>query len=68
MDAPKPLPVTYLYLQTSLSGPDRAERIDTEGGWYFVEGVRYCLRCQSRRCRRQVGGMLACEPAPPRAT
>jgi len=30
------------------------------GDWYFVEGVRYCARCCTRRCERQVGGTLPC--------
>jgi len=28
--------------------------------WYYVEGVRYCTFCRTRRCRRQVGGSLDC--------
>jgi hypothetical protein len=30
--------------------------------WYFVDGVRYCSRCRSRRCTRQVGGSVPCKP------
>jgi hypothetical protein len=34
-----------------------------EDDWYYVEGVRYCARCMTRRCKRQVGGSLECVPA-----
>lgn len=30
--------------------------------WYYVEGVRYCSHCRTRRCRRQRGGSLLCVP------
>jgi hypothetical protein len=40
--------------------PEHAESVDLEGEWYYVGGVRYCSRCQTRRCERQVGGMLPC--------
>ena len=30
--------------------------------WYYVEGVRYCTVCRTRRCIRQPGGMLPCPP------
>lgn len=50
----------YLYQQVAFGVPERAERVDTEAGWYFVEGVRYCLRCRTRRCERQQGGSLRC--------
>ena len=36
------------------------DSIDRDRGWFFVDGVRYCLRCRTRRCKRQAGGTLAC--------
>lgn len=33
-----------------------------KAGWYYVEGVRYCTVCRTRRCERQVGGMLSYRP------
>lgn len=30
--------------------------------WYYVDGVRYCSICRTRRCVRQTGGMLPCKP------
>lgn len=52
----------WLLVRTGFSTPDRAERVDADGEWYFVAGVRYCSRCQTRRCERQVGGSLPCKP------
>lgn len=32
------------------------------GEWFYVEGVRYCSICETRRCVRQIGGSLPCIP------
>lgn len=40
----------------------RAARQQSPDRWYFVEGVRYCAHCETRRCVRQTGGLLPCEP------
>lgn len=37
-----------------------ASALTRDGDWYFVDGVRYCARCHTRRCVRQVGGLLPC--------
>ncbi len=49
--------IQYDVVLTDFSTPERAESIDRQGEWYYVEGVRYCLRCQTRRCERQQGSM-----------
>jgi len=36
--------------------------ITEESPWYYVQGVRYCKVCRTRRCERQEGGMLKCTP------
>jgi hypothetical protein len=36
--------------------------LEEESPWYYVEGVRYCKVCRTRRCEKQVGGMLKCPP------
>jgi hypothetical protein len=38
---------------------DRQTKYDARA-WYYVEGVRYCAFCRTRRCKRQVGGNLEC--------
>jgi hypothetical protein len=33
-----------------------------DNNWYYIEGVRYCSICRTRRCVRQVGGYIPCNP------
>ena len=40
---------------------DLSELVDTyRRSWYYVDGVRYCSLCRTRRCKRQVGGTIDC--------
>ena len=34
--------------------------IECSKAWYYVDGVRYCTFCRTRRCKRQAGGSLEC--------
>jgi len=34
----------------------------SEVNWYYLEGVRYCVHCETRRCTRQLGGRIECTP------
>lgn len=36
-------------------------KLQDDLSWYYVEGVRYCARCHTRRCTRQ-SGSLECVP------
>jgi hypothetical protein len=35
-----------------------------DSSWYYIEGVRYCSICRTRRCVRQCGGRLPCVKEP----
>jgi hypothetical protein len=41
---------------------DESSQSEEESPWYFVQGVRYCKVCRTRRCEKQVGGYLKCPP------
>jgi hypothetical protein len=30
--------------------------------WYYVQGIRYCSRCRTRRCNRELSGSIPCVP------
>lgn len=42
----------------------KALTLEEGSPWYYVQGVRYCKVCRTRRCVRQAGGSIPCDPDP----